>query len=172
MVTKLTVHCLGDAPGDRVLVTRNIVNVYARIPVNQAEFTKNGKSVDTVKGHDNVDLTITLNAPAPASGTWVRLETTPPAALNSLPPYSLDSGATDAGHDLGYGSTQAGVESEFASDGFDGGAPATDAIAYDTSVSSSVRGTGTDSTIDLRPKRAPTASRRSFLRGGEKTYSY
>jgi hypothetical protein len=50
VVTKLVVHCLGDPPGDRAYVTRNIVNVYARIPLNQAEFTKNGKPVDTVKG--------------------------------------------------------------------------------------------------------------------------
>ncbi len=87
VVTKLLIHCLGDPPGDRAYVTRNIVNVYARIPVNQVEFSKNGKSVDTVKGHDTVDLTLTLNAPAPASGTWVKLETTPPSMLNSLPPY-------------------------------------------------------------------------------------
>jgi hypothetical protein len=87
VTTKLTVHCLGDPPGDRTYVTRNSINVYARIPVNQAEFTKNGKSVDTVKGHDSVDLTLTLDAPAPASGTWVKLETTPAAVLNSLPQY-------------------------------------------------------------------------------------
>jgi hypothetical protein len=87
VITKLTVHCLGDPPGDRVLVTRNLVNFHARIPVNQAEFTKNGKSVESVKGHDTVDLTLTLNAPAPASGAWVKLETTPPSGLNSLPPY-------------------------------------------------------------------------------------
>ena len=87
VITKLLVHCLGDPPGDRAYVTRNIVNIYARIPVNQAEFTKNGERVDTVKGHDTVDLTLTLNAPAPASGTWVKLETTPPGVLNSLPPY-------------------------------------------------------------------------------------
>jgi hypothetical protein len=87
VVTKLLIHCLGDPPGDRAYVTSNIVNIYARIPVNQAEFTKNGKTVDTVKGHDTVDLMLTLNAPAPASGTWVKLETTPPGVLNSLPPY-------------------------------------------------------------------------------------
>jgi len=40
-----------------------------------------------VKGHDSVDLTLTLNSPAPASGTWVKLETTRPGVLNSLPPY-------------------------------------------------------------------------------------
>ncbi len=51
----------------------NVVKVYSRIPVNQVEFTKNGKSVSTVKGHDDVDLTITLDAPAPPSGTWVKL---------------------------------------------------------------------------------------------------
>jgi hypothetical protein len=87
VTTKLTIHCLGDPPGDRTYLTRNAINVYARIPVNQAEFTKEGKSVDTVKGHDSVDLTLTLDAPAPASGTWVRLETTPAAVLNSLPQY-------------------------------------------------------------------------------------
>ena len=87
VITKLTVHCLGDPPGDRVYVTRNLVNIHARIPVNQAEFTQNGKSVDTVKGHDSVDLMLTLNAPAPASGTWVKLETTPPGVLNSLPQF-------------------------------------------------------------------------------------
>jgi len=87
VITKLIVHCLGDPPGDRTFVTRNPINVHARIPVNQAEFTKKGKSVDSVKGHDTVDLTLTLGAPAPASGTWVKLETTPPSALNSLPPY-------------------------------------------------------------------------------------
>jgi len=87
VITKLTVHCLGDPPGDRVHVTRNLINVYARIPVNQAEFAKNGKRVDRVKGHDTVDLTLTLDAPAPASGTWVKLETTPLGVLNSLPQY-------------------------------------------------------------------------------------
>ena len=87
VITKLSVHCLGDPPGDRVYLTRNLINVYARIPVNQAEFWKNGKSVDTIKGHDTVDLTLTLDAPAPASGTWVKLETTPPGVLNSLPQY-------------------------------------------------------------------------------------
>src|SRR5277367_1834137 len=87
VITMLTVHCLGDPAGDRVFITRNLVNVYARIPMNQAEFTKSGKSVDSVKGHDTVDLTLTLDAAAPASGTWVKLETTPPSVLNSLPPY-------------------------------------------------------------------------------------
>jgi hypothetical protein len=87
VVTKLVVHCLGDPPGDRTFLTRNFVNIYARIPLNQAEFTKKGEAVDTVKGHDTVDLTLTLNAPAPASGAWVKLETTPAGVLNSLPPY-------------------------------------------------------------------------------------
>jgi hypothetical protein len=87
VVTKLTVHCLGDPPGDRVFTTRNLVNMNARIPVNQAEFTKNGKTIDSAKGHDTVDLALTLDAPAPASGTWVKLEMTPVGALNSLPPY-------------------------------------------------------------------------------------
>jgi hypothetical protein len=87
VTTKLTVHCLGDPPGDRVFATRNIVNTYARIPVNQVEFAKSGKSLDSVKGHETVDLILTLDAPAPASGTWVRLETIPPRNLNSMPPY-------------------------------------------------------------------------------------
>jgi hypothetical protein len=87
VVTKLLLHCLGDPPGDRTYVRRNIVNIYARIPLNQAQFTKNGEPVDTVRGHDTVDLMLTLDAPAPASGSWVKLETTPPGVLNSLPPY-------------------------------------------------------------------------------------
>ncbi|HEY0704542.1 MAG TPA: hypothetical protein VGD60_17345 [Candidatus Acidoferrales bacterium] len=87
VITKLTVHCLGDPPGDQVYVTRNEVNVFARIPVNEAKFTKDGKAIDSVKGHDTVDLTVTLNAPAPASGTWVKLEAEPAGLLNSLPPY-------------------------------------------------------------------------------------
>jgi hypothetical protein len=87
VITKLTVHCLGEPPGDHAYVTRNFVNIYARIPLNQAQFTKNGNPVDAVKGHDTVDLMLTLNSPAPASGTWVKLETTPPGVLNSLPPY-------------------------------------------------------------------------------------
>lgn len=86
-ITKLTVHCLGDPPGDHLYVTRNLINVYARIPVNSAEFTKDGKPVDSAKGHDTVDLTITLDAPAPPSGTWVKLGTNPPGALNSLPAF-------------------------------------------------------------------------------------
>jgi hypothetical protein len=87
VITKLTVHCLGDPPGDQVFVTRNLVNVFARIPVNQAEFTKDGSKVDSVKGHNTVDLTLTLDAPAPPSGTWVKLEGEPAGLLNSLPPY-------------------------------------------------------------------------------------
>ena len=87
VITKLTVHCLGDPPGDQVFVTRNLVNVFARIPVNQAEFTKDGSKVDSVKGHDTVDVTLTLDAPAPPSGTWVKLEAEPASLLNSLPPY-------------------------------------------------------------------------------------
>jgi hypothetical protein len=87
VTTKLTVHCLGDPPGDQVFVTRNLVNVFARIPVNQAEFTKDGSKVDSVKGHDTVDVTLTLDAPAPPSGTWVKLEAEPAGLLNSLPPY-------------------------------------------------------------------------------------
>jgi hypothetical protein len=87
VTTKLTLHCIGNPPGDQQYVYRNVVAVHPRIPVNQVEFTKNGKTIDSIKGHDVVDLTITLNAPAPASGTWVRLEVTPASNLNSLPPY-------------------------------------------------------------------------------------
>ena len=87
VTTKLSLHCLGDPPGDREYVTQNVINVFSRIPVNQIEFRKNDSTIQGVKGHDVVDVTITLNAPAPASGTWVKLETTPPGVLNSLPPY-------------------------------------------------------------------------------------
>ncbi len=87
VTTKLSLHCIGNPPGDQLYIYRNVVAVHPRIPVNQVEFTKNGKSIVTVKGHDVVDLTITLGAPAPLSGTWVRLEVTPPGNLNSLPPY-------------------------------------------------------------------------------------
>jgi hypothetical protein len=79
-------HRIGNPPGDQQYIYRNVVVVHPRIPVNQVEFNKNGKTIDS-KGHDPVDLTITLNAPAPASGTWVRLDVTPPGNLNSLPPY-------------------------------------------------------------------------------------
>src|SRR6202042_2444101 len=81
VITKLTVHCLGDPPGDQVFLTRNEVNVYARIPVNEAKFTKEGNGVDSVKGHDTVDITLTLDAPAPPSGTWVKLEAEPAGLL-------------------------------------------------------------------------------------------
>jgi hypothetical protein len=91
VTTKLVVHCQGDPPGDRVYIKKNTVNVYPRIVVKRVEFTKNGKSTSSVKGHDSVDLTITLDAPAPPSGTWVNLEVTPPGNLNSLPPYFLVS---------------------------------------------------------------------------------
>jgi hypothetical protein len=87
VTTKLSLHCMGTPPGDQQYIYRNVVAVHPRIPVNCVEFSKNGKSVDSVKGHDAVDLTITLDAPAPSSGTWVRLEVTPPGNLNSLPPY-------------------------------------------------------------------------------------
>ncbi len=72
-------------------VKKNMVNVYPRVPVKRVEFTKNGKSITSVKGHDSVDLTITLDAPAPPSGTWVRLEVIPAGNLSSLPPYYLVS---------------------------------------------------------------------------------
>lgn len=87
VTTKLSVHCLGNPPGDQQYIYQNVIEVHSRVPVNQVQFTRNGKSIDTVKGHDVVDLTITLDAPAPHSGTWVRLEVTPPGNLNSLPPY-------------------------------------------------------------------------------------
>jgi len=87
VTTKLSLHCIGNPPGDQLYIYRNVVAVHPRIPVNQVEFTKNRKSINTVKGHDVVDLTITLGAPAPSSGTWVRLVVTPPGNLNSLPPY-------------------------------------------------------------------------------------
>src|ERR1700723_1419009 len=70
VITKLTVHCLGDPPGDQIFVIRNLVNVFARIPVNEAEFTKDGSKVDSVKGHDTADVTLTLAAPAPSPETW------------------------------------------------------------------------------------------------------
>jgi hypothetical protein len=95
VTTKLSFHCSGEPAGDREYIERNVVNVYARIPVNQVEFAKNGKSISTVKGHDNVDLTITLDAPAPPSGAWVKLEVAPPGNLNALPPYvQISSGET------------------------------------------------------------------------------
>jgi hypothetical protein len=86
VTTKLLIHCMGDPPGDREYVYRNVVKAYARIPVNQIEFTKDGKSVSKLKGHDLVDLTITLDAPAPPSGTWVKLDVSPAGNLNTLPP--------------------------------------------------------------------------------------
>ena len=87
VTTKLLLHCVGEPEGEHQYIYRNVVNVFSRIPVNQVEFTKNGKSVSSVKGHDVVDLTITLDAPAPPSGIWVKVEVTPPGNLNSLPPY-------------------------------------------------------------------------------------
>jgi hypothetical protein len=87
VTTKLVVHCLGDPPQDHEYLYQNVIAVHPRIPVNEIEFTKNGEPVYSVKGHDTVDLTITLNSPAPASGTWVKLIVTPAGNLNSLPPY-------------------------------------------------------------------------------------
>lgn len=89
VTTKLVAHCLGDPPGDKTYLSRQLVHSYARIPVNQVEFERDGKEIDTVKGHDSVEISITLDAPAPASGTWVKLETVPPSSLNSLPPFFL-----------------------------------------------------------------------------------
>lgn len=89
VTTTLEVHCLGDPPGNRTYVANNIVHSFARVPVNQVRFEQNGKSIETVKGHDSVDVVVTLDASAPASGAWVKLETSPPTALNSLPPFFL-----------------------------------------------------------------------------------
>jgi hypothetical protein len=89
VTTTLVVHCLGDPPGNQTYAASNIVHSYARVPVKQVLFEKNGKHIETVKGHDSVDVMITLEAPAPASGTWVKLEVSPPTALNSLPPFFL-----------------------------------------------------------------------------------
>lgn len=84
---RLTVHCLGDPPGNQILVNETPVQAYARIPVNQVEFIQNGKDVATVAGHADVDLTITLDSPAPPSGTWVKLESIPAGTFNSLPEF-------------------------------------------------------------------------------------
>jgi hypothetical protein len=84
---KVTLHCLGDPPGNRDVVNEGAVSAYSRIPVNQVEFRKNETKVTEVEGHQNVDLTITLNAAAPPSGTWVKLEARPAGTFNSLPPY-------------------------------------------------------------------------------------
>lgn len=92
---KVTLHCLGDPPGNRDVVNESTVNAYSRIPVNQVEFRKGEAKVTVVAGHENLDLTITLNATAPPSGTWVKLETIPPGTLNSLPPfYRVSPGQT------------------------------------------------------------------------------
>ena len=85
--TKVVFHCLGDPPGNRQGVDEITVNSYARIPVNQVEFRKNEKKVSEVAGHGNVDLTLTLDSPAPPSGTWVKLDAIPEGTFNSLPPY-------------------------------------------------------------------------------------
>lgn len=84
---KVTQHCLGDPPGNQEIVNEITVNAYARIPVNEVEFRKNQKKVSAAAGHDTVDLAITLDAPAPPSGTWVKLEASPEGTFNSLPPY-------------------------------------------------------------------------------------
>jgi hypothetical protein len=84
---KVTQHCLGDPPGNQEIVHEITVNAYARIPVNEVEFRKNQKKVSAVAGHDTVDLAITLDAPAPPSGTWVKLDASPEGTFNSLPPY-------------------------------------------------------------------------------------
>ncbi|HTV59680.1 MAG TPA: hypothetical protein VMJ93_12485 [Verrucomicrobiae bacterium] len=85
--TRLSFHCLGDPPGNQEIVSNFPVHVYARIPVNQVEFVQNGKNVGTVAGHATVDLSITLDSPAPPSGTWVKLEAIPAGTFNSLPAF-------------------------------------------------------------------------------------
>lgn len=85
--TNVTLHCLGDPPGNQEIATQTTVNAYARVPVNQVEFTQNDKEISEVAGHGNVDITVTLNAAAPPSGTWVKLEASPAGTFSSLPPY-------------------------------------------------------------------------------------
>lgn len=87
VITKLVLHCLGDPPGDKIFVTKNTIHSYARVPVSSVHYEQNGAEVAAVKGHDLIDVKITLEAPSPESGTWVKLTTTPQAALNSLPPF-------------------------------------------------------------------------------------
>jgi hypothetical protein len=97
VITKLTIHCVGDPPGDRVFETKNIIHSYARVPVKSVEFLLNGGPVSKVKGHDLVDVKVVLESPSPASGTWVKLTETPQSALNSLPPfYFISPGETEA----------------------------------------------------------------------------
>lgn len=86
-ITKLVVHCLGDPVGDKVYETKNTIHSYARVPVKSVRYEENGANVALIKGHDLLDVKITLDAPAPESGTWVKLTTTPQAALNSLPSF-------------------------------------------------------------------------------------
>jgi hypothetical protein len=87
VTTKLVVHCLGDPVGDKVYETKTTIHCYARVPVKSVRYQQNGADVATVKGHDLIDVKIALDAAAPESGTWVKLTTTPQAALNSLPPF-------------------------------------------------------------------------------------
>lgn len=97
VTTKLVVHCLGDPPGDKVYETKNMIHSYARIPVKRVRYENKGLDVDSVRGHDSVDVKITLEAASPESGTWVKLTTTPQGALNSLPPfYFIVPGETSA----------------------------------------------------------------------------
>jgi len=97
VITKLVLHCLGDPPGDKVYITKNTIHSYARVPVKSVRYQQNGADVATVKGHDLIDVRITLDAPAPESGTWVKLTTAPQAALNSLAPfYFIAPGETGA----------------------------------------------------------------------------
>jgi hypothetical protein len=97
VTTKLVVHCLGDPEGDKVYETKTTIHSYARVPVKSIRYEQKGASVTAIKGHDLVDVKITLDAPAPESGTWVKLTTTPQAALNSLPQfYFIVPGETSA----------------------------------------------------------------------------
>lgn len=97
VTTKLVVHCLGDPEGDKVYETKNTIRSFARVPVKRVRYEQNGSDVVAMKGHDLVDVKITLDAPAPESGTWVKLTTTPQAALNSLPQfYFIAPGETSA----------------------------------------------------------------------------
>jgi hypothetical protein len=96
VTTKLVLHCLGDPEGDKIYVTKNTIHSFARVRVKSVRYEKNRADVATVKGHDLIDVRITLDAQAPESGTWVKLATTPQAALNSLPPfYFIAPGETD-----------------------------------------------------------------------------
>jgi len=97
VITKLVVHCLGDPAGDKVYETKNTIRSYARIQVKSVRYEQKGTDVSAIKGHDLIDVKVTLEAPSPESGTWVKFTTTPQAALNSLPQfYFIAPGETSA----------------------------------------------------------------------------